>query len=414
MILKLIGINFSYKIFQILIRIISLLVVSRLLIPEDFGKFVIFNSFLIIVFSFSVGSIRYLVIRQEVKQIYYSEVISVALINTTLGLILILPLMFGLNTNIRLIDLIVIYISIILCSLFYVFSILNEALMEIKGKFVELQKKTTICILIFEVIVPIILLKVGFNFWSLVVGKILSVIFYLYFIRLEVFFNFNKLNVSKVKDFLKNSYHILLSESINNLSSNIDNILISQYMGNKDLGLYSRSYNLIKIPADTIGVILNKITYVKKMERMINNFYSSVLAFIILMLVSFIFYFYADYIFIKLLGENWAEIGSYIKVACWGMYVRLLLKINENEIKKISNKILVIGSQLVYLVLIIFGISVGLFYNDVLLIILLLIGVMTLQVVWTSCFLFKKKEIFFILTSTIIMWFLSLLTWSNL
>jgi PST family polysaccharide transporter len=117
---------------------------------------------------------------------------------------------------------------------------------------------------------------------------------------------------SSIRELVRFGASITAFDFINYFSRNLDNVLIGRVWGAQQLGLYSRAYALLMLPINNLRVPLNTVA-VPTMSRLQNNpelfrayytKYSSIIAFISMPLVAFLFI-SSDKLIRLLLGSQW-------------------------------------------------------------------------------------------------------------
>lgn len=108
---------------------------------------------------------------------------------------------------------------------------------------------------------------------------------------------------------------------VNYFSRNLDNILIGRYHGSIALGYYSKAYQLLMMPIVNLRQPMNNVAMpvlssLQNDPEKYRNYYTkfiSILAFFSMPLVGFLFVF-SDNIILLVLGEQWLEASSIFRI----------------------------------------------------------------------------------------------------
>ncbi|MCP3428494.1 oligosaccharide flippase family protein [Opacimonas viscosa] len=289
--------------------ILSLVIIARLLSPEDFGIIAIASSitFLADVLSES-GTQRYI---NHKKKIKWSDIHTAYTINiitkciVIIGVITICMVIYSITNNELL-------IVISLCSLIIILnSINNPVLILLKRELrYECIIKCELITKVFSVLCSIILVFFIGNFWALVLSIILTSIFQLVISYLW-FPNRFGLGLSNYKfqiTFVKLSY---AQSVVGYLRSEIDIIISSFFFSATEIGHYSKNKELATIPGrDFIRPVTEPV-----LRYFVNNSIEkeTPLLDILKIMMTFsvplssLFFLYHNEIVVFILGDNWSE-----------------------------------------------------------------------------------------------------------
>lgn len=132
---------------------------------------------------------------------------------------------------------------------------------------------------------------------------------------------------SGIGDLVRFGSHVTAFDVVNYFHRNLDNILIGRVWGAQQLGLYSRAYGLLMLPITNLREPLNAVAFpaLSRLQtdpeafRAYYNRYCSILAFVTMPVVSFLFIASAQLVGL-LLGKQWldaAEIFGILAVAAF-------------------------------------------------------------------------------------------------
>lgn len=148
------------------------------------------------------------------------------------------------------------------------------------------------------------------------------------------------------------SYGQLLSSVI----SQIDNLIVNKYLGVASLGIYTRSYQLMVVPCNFIGQIINKVL-IGRFSYNVDNHELILKKGLLLVLfsstlVSAIISIFGDDLTLFLLGDGWESVTLPLIILSFSIYPRMIYKICEPILiaRKYETKI-VYGLKLYLLIL---------------------------------------------------------------
>jgi len=131
-------------------------------------------------------------------------------------------------------------------------------------------------------------------------------------------------SLDNLKDLKNYSGQMLLVMLFNYVFRNMDNILIGKLLGGNSLGLYSKSYSLLRLPINNISGIISTVLFpafsqIQDNKEQLKSILTKVLgaiSFFSFPLMTTLFV-ATDTIIFLVLGENWMEIVNIVKVFCF-------------------------------------------------------------------------------------------------
>jgi len=122
---------------------------------------------------------------------------------------------------------------------------------------------------------------------------------------------------------------------LSGLSAQVDNFVINKYVGSVELGIYSRAYQLMVVPCNFMGQILNKVIISNFSKALDPEFTHSLLTkglFLILsmsIITSFMICFFGDSLIGFILGDGWGEVLLPLLILSFTILPRMLYKLCE-------------------------------------------------------------------------------------
>lgn len=310
---------------SILCQFLKLIVLGRILKPEDFGLMAI--AYLVIEYAmvFIRGGLTEAIIhRQDTTK---DQLSSLYWINVLFGLIISIIVIFSADVLAKMllnpeIKLIIIFIGFsIAISAFSVqfITLLRKELLFNKLSIVEITNKSI------EVILAIILAIKGFGVWSLVWGFIIGVI-----VRTLMLFIIAKTekmlprlyyNFSEIKGYLLFGAYRIGTDFLNRLYTRGDQMIVAASYDIKILGYYHMASRLIFLPVQQLNPIVTKVSFptlsrVQEEEKQLRYIYLKIFRLLqfIIAPTLIIFGFTAKLVVPFVLGPQWTPIVPIVQI----------------------------------------------------------------------------------------------------
>ncbi len=368
------GFKWSYlnTITKIILQLIVVSILAHLLLPKDFGLLSISFIFVNLADMISqLGISPALIQKKELT----GEHIRVGFTLIVLFSAVFASLLFVFAPFIALFFKTAEVVPVLRCiSLIYIIrslGVVSRALLQRKMMFKEIMIIDVSAYIFGYGFIGIVLAFLGYGVWALVFASLfqssISVLFCYFFSRHSLIPLFGKQEISELLNF-GGGYTIL--SVFNYIARNGDNFIVGKFLGAKMLGIYSRAYALMTMPATYFASVLDKVLFpaMSKIQdenlRLRKIILSGIElnAFISLIVSVYIFFLSSDIIII-LLGRQWLEAVPVLKIMSLGVLFRSGYKINDSLIRA---KGAVYGGALrhgVYAFLIITGAYIGSFYG---------------------------------------------------
>jgi O-antigen/teichoic acid export membrane protein len=247
----------GYSYFTQILSFLSSIILSRLLLPSEYGLVALITVFTGFIGQFSDAGLSYIIIRSDYKELFYSTIhylaVTIGVALTIIVIALAYPISLFYKNPLLIWPTIVMSSSFILRSLITVpYGILSKQL-----KFNSLGRIDGVCTIL-EIISMIILAYFKFSYWSLVLapvfGNILRIILY----RSQTGVRFKILKRKYLVVGFRQAKSIIGNltgfNMLNYWARNSDNLIIGKVYGARDLGIYDRAYKLLNL---FLGVITN-------------------------------------------------------------------------------------------------------------------------------------------------------------
>ena len=247
-----------------IISFLATIVLSRLLLPEEYGFVALITVFTGFISQFSDAGLSYIVIRSDYDKLfqkvihYLSFIIGVILFLIVVSLAY--PIALFYKNHALILPTIVMSLNFILRSLITV----PYGVLQKKLKFNTLGSIELICSTI-EVSLMILFAYLKFSYWSLIfpsiVGSFLRIFIYYKKTRLAFKILKNKYLVvgfRKAKSIIGNLTGFNL---LNYWARNSDNLIIGKYYGAQSLGIYNRAYKILNLTTGIMTSLFGKVLY---------------------------------------------------------------------------------------------------------------------------------------------------------
>ncbi len=299
-----------------LVHLITLMILSHLLEPADFGIIVLANIIVIIGrFISNLGLDRALVQTLELREEHITSSFWAGIVMSIFCTIILWcnsKILAEFFNNANLIPVLHWLSAIFLLS---TFGGLPRAILERKLNFAPIAIAEIIGIVIYS-LSSIILAYLGYGVFSLVIGYLLQrgleSIFLFYFSKWKIRFSFDWKALSELLPFARN---VMGEQVIGYLTTNIDFWLVGKLLGTTQLGYYSLAYMLATLSGTRIAPIVTRVMYpvfcnFQKDEKRLRSLYQKTIRLITFLCLPFITGLGAVAIeFIRLgYGEKWTPV----------------------------------------------------------------------------------------------------------
>lgn len=190
-------------------------------------------------------------------------------------------------------------------------------------------------------LLSIILALSNFGVWALVFGTLAQS----FVVTVQVWFwsswrpnwRFNK---NKFKQHFYFGYKLTVSGIIDTFYQNIYTIVIGKYFSPSEVGFYSRADTLKQLPVNSLGVILNKVTFplfakIQDDNIKLKEAYKQIIQLVIFIVTPAVLFIaaLAEPIFIFLFTEKWLPAVTFFQILCWNGVLHPIQSYNLNILK---------------------------------------------------------------------------------
>ena len=321
------------------LQFISLVVLARLLSPEDFG--IVAAAMIVVGLTniFSQLGIGPAVVQK--KELTKSDIGTAKTLSALIGLV-VFALVFasaellqslmnvdGLAEIIRLLSFVLIVSGL---------TVVGQSLLQRHFEF----KKYIVCIFVSQAVsslgTAIPLAMLGFGFYSLVYASLVQSLTLLMLVSfLTKRYGGWSFNLTSTKQLANYGFGQSLGKICNYFAGQGDNFVVVRQMGVVDLGFYSRAYSLVLIPANLVGGVLDKISFPIMARKQDDNsslaemfvLSNSIIAMLTVPMAVFIMV-SSDLIVDLLFGRNWSEVAPILSILVSILFFRTAYKVSDS------------------------------------------------------------------------------------
>jgi teichuronic acid exporter len=250
-------------------------------------------------------------------------------------------------------------------------STVAEAVMERELKFRWLSTIQVLAYVIGYGVVGITLAFLGYGVWSLVLAYTVQVsIRSLLPLILQAHPKQPQLEIKTTKELLSVGGGFMLSNILELLAVQADYIVVSRGLGLVALGVYTKAYHLMNLPAATLGQALNRVLFAtlsrvqNERERLIKAYRRNIVIVALTILpLSVVMCVLAQEIILVLLGSQWTEVIIPFQILALGTFFRFGDKVTSSLARSSGQLYHVAWLRLIYGATVILGALGGLSYG---------------------------------------------------
>ncbi len=327
-----------------IMKFVTMMILARLLVPQDFGLFGIVQIFLSVGSSIIRMSILPAVVqREKINDAFLFSANSLALIIGVIFSFLFFysasPLSVFFNNNRLILIIKILSVQFIFDSL----SLVPLAVLRKKVDYKSLFYIRSYSYILGYAFISILLAFLGFGVFSLVWGSIANSLL-LFLISLNILkrnnFKFKfKLRINEIKKIIKFGSWTALTHVVNLGAVKGDYFIVGKFMGDFSLGIYSKAYYLMQFGSTSIIEVFSNVLFPvfskiqndkEKMKRFILGFIP--LLSIVTFSITILIFFTAKSIVITILGSKWLPVVLPLKILILFGVFRGLYKVFDSVI----------------------------------------------------------------------------------
>ena len=349
-------------------QIIILVILARLLTPEDFGLVgiaLIVISFFNIICELGIGSaiIQRVNLENRHTQAGFTLSLLMSLILSVTAWFL-APLIASFFRTEKLSC--VLKTMLIILPL-HSLSLISASLLQREFKFRTLALVEIISYLVGFGVCGVILAVLKLGVWALVGAYLCQSLFYA-IILLTIRRKFLKLlfDFKACKELMRFGIGFTIAEIANYFAGQGDNVITGKFLGAQALGIYGRAYQLMAMPATLFGGVIDRVLFsvmakIQYEPQQLVRVYrhSLVLVALLTLPLSIAIFILAPEFIFALLGPQWKEVVIPFQILCLGMFFRTSYKMSESLARALGAVYRRAWRQWVYALFIFIGAGIG-------------------------------------------------------
>jgi O-antigen/teichoic acid export membrane protein len=299
---------------------LSSIVLSRLLLPKEYGFVALITVFTGFINQFSDAGLSYIIIRSDYKKLFHSTIHYLAVVIGVMLTLIVIALAYPISVFYKdhalILPTIVMSSTFILRSLITVpYGILSK---ELKFNFLGIIDLSCATL---EISLMILFAYLKFSYWSLILPSIFGNIcrIGLYYYKTGLRFKILKtkylvVGFRKAKSIIGN---LTGFNMLNYWARNSDNLIIGKVFGASSLGIYDRAYKLLNLALGVMTNLFGKVLLPSLKDHGdqggdVNKEYLNILGVISLLNfpASIILIFFAKPLVILLWSKAWIEVAG--------------------------------------------------------------------------------------------------------
>ncbi|MBN2535259.1 MAG: lipopolysaccharide biosynthesis protein [Spirochaetales bacterium] len=331
---------------QTVIHIVVISVLSRILTPEDYG--IVSAAMLIISLSNIFAQIGIGPALIQKKEVNADDVTTAYFLSIGMGIVFFFIIFFSAGLFEQFIKIKNVQKAVQVLSFLFIigsFRVIAYSLLSREMNFRYISNIEWIAYAIGDGLVAIICALLGLGFWALVIGSlvktcILAIAFSSGALKQKHSGKFNK---ASAKSLFRFSGGFTLSNCINYFALNGDYLITGRFLGGEALGLYTRAYNMMKLPATLYSQIVDKVIFpafsrIQNDKEKLGKIYMRgvTVTALIGVVVSIFFHLASREIILLLLGSQWEKMITPFSILSIGMYFRVGYKIPGSVLRSLG------------------------------------------------------------------------------
>ena len=321
------------------IQFALLIILTRLLVPEDFGVMALAEAsvFLACIFS-RMGVGPFLIQKQDIDQKQIEAAFTLSLISSSVMAMALAAASASIAVFFQQEKLGTIILAMSPSVFLMTAAAVPESLLMRELKFKAVTLVDLVAYGFGYGVIGLVLAVYGFGIWALVTGFVMQDL-----IRAVAMFALRPpprrlfLSMAIFKDFMNFGGGIMLGSIFNQLAQQLDRIVAGRFLGTADLGFYARSHQFLILPASLFGKVVERVLFPalssiqNDQERLTNAFLrASGTTALLTMPFSAIVCILAPEIVSLLFGEGWSRAAVPLQFLSLAIMFRVSYKISDS------------------------------------------------------------------------------------
>ena len=330
---------FAGKLGNQVITLLVVMILARLLTPEDFGivaasQIILTLSQVVVRFGIGAYLIQSEVLTPKLISTAQTLMLGAALVISAILLALANPI--GAFINVPQLP----QIMPVLLASFVVSAAINPAasVLSRNMEFKFLAKTEVVSQAFGYGAIAILLSYFGFGYWAIILGTLAQTLMrgVQIFWRMPVWPTF-RMHLDDIKPMLQFGGGVFFAQMMSNTAQRVDNLVVTTTAGPEALGYYSRAYSLMEMTNALIGSVARETLFSgfskKRREGKESDMGAAFIvahafaAFIVIPIMMLTWLFSEKIVWI-LLGPNWTQTVPVLEILAFGMFFRLTYKVS--------------------------------------------------------------------------------------
>jgi O-antigen/teichoic acid export membrane protein len=243
----------------------------------------------------------------------------------------------------------------------------SESLMQREMLFKKISQSEVLAYALGNIVVAASLALMGFGVWALMIGALCGRL-----VKCTVIWRVIPPRIG-ANLFSQQAFQLIrlgLGFSAGRLLTYValqgDNLVVGKLLGPSALGAYSRAYQLISLPADFMGKAFEKVWFTVMARRQedsnkLQSLYLASVEIVALVCIpcSVVMMLYSREIIALALGAQWTAAVPVLNVLAFGVFLRAAYKPSETLVRSLGAVFSLAGRQVVYATMVLCGATLG-------------------------------------------------------
>lgn len=364
--------NAMSKYGTMLVQLGLTMVLSRLIIPEDFGVVAIITVVIGFLSLFADMGLGICIVqhpqmsKDDINKLFTFNLLA-GLLLALLTILLSFPLVHFYNDKIYY-NLCLLVSSV---SLLNALNVVPNAILTRDKKFKAIALRSLICAA-FSGFIAVILAWIGWGVYALVAQSMIGALFLFiwnYSLCPLKLMRFRQKEILKLLG--KYSLFQILYNFLNYFTRNLDNLLIGKYFGPTRLAYYNKSYSLYLYPNSLFSAVITGVLhpYIRDYKDNYPMMYEKYLQIerflsIIGVFTMMVTFFCATEIVVIMFGGNWEPAGIYLKCLSICMWSQMISSVPGSIFLGLERTDQIFKCGIINLILLIISIVIGVYYDN--------------------------------------------------